>query len=432
MLLQFDIENNRSIKNKKRLSFIADNKPEHKEALIKYDKHNILPVIGIYGKNAAGKTNILKSFKHIRNMIRFSHEFNPVMPIPFYEPFKFTNDIDIPSSFEVSFICKDKKYNYGFSHNSSEILEEYLYVFNSVKPTKIFERSFNNNNDNFSFGNNYENMEYLTERTHKNKLFLSVAAQWAAKIEEINDIFNYFENSILYYQKNWNEPSNEFFEKTTQLLIENEEARDFIKNLIKHLDLEFENIKVNRQTVDIEKLPEEIQLLIKNLNSNKENEKSELTASQISSLYNINEEEYSLNLKDESNGIQKLYDLFSILFESFTKQKIVIIDEIEMGLHPILAKELIRLFQDLTINKFHSQLLFTTHDTNILNTSLLRRDQFWFVSKDIKNNYATDLYSLSDINGVRINDNIARNYLLGKYSTIPEIYFGDNEDDKKF
>lgn len=432
MILQFDMENNRSIRSRKRLSFIADNKPEHKQSLITCDKYNILPVIGIYGKNAAGKTNILKAFKHIRDMIRFSHEFNPVMPIPFYEPFKFTNEINSPSIFEISFICKGKKYVYGFSHNSSEILEEYLYIFNSVKPTKIFERNFFNNSDNYSFGSKYENMEYLTERTHKNKLFLSVAAQWAAKIEEINDIFNYFENNILYYQKNWNEASPEFFEKTTQLLLENEEGKNVIKSLIKHFDLEFEDIKANRQVVELEKLPEEIQMILKNLNKAKETESSELTASQVSSMYNINNEEYFLGLKDESNGIQKLYDLFAILFESLTEQKVVIIDELEMGLHPILARELIRLFQDSTINKFHSQLLFTTHDTNILDLSLLRRDQLWFVSKEINSNYATDLYSLSDINGVRMNDNIARNYLLGKYSTIPEIYLGDNEDEKRF
>ncbi len=426
MILQFEVENNCSINEKQRLAFIADSKTEHEDSLINYEKYKILPTIGIYGKNASGKTNILKSFKHIRDMIRTSHDFNPAGPIPFYTPFKFTTEKNKPSNFEIIFICNEKRFAYGFSHNSNEILEEYLYIFNSSKPSKIFERKREEENDVYSFGSKYEGMEYLIERTHKNKLFLSVSSQWAAKIEEINDIFNYFENSILYYQKNCNEPSNEWRKKTTQLLIENKEARIFLKKLIKHFNLEMIDIKASNQTLNFENLPQDIQKLIEKLEGlnkgeRETKEQTEIKAPKVSFVYNIDNIEYFLEFVEESNGIQKIYDIFSLLFESLTSKKVLIIDEIEMGLHPILAKELVRLFQDTKINIFGSQLLFTTHDINILDLSLLRRDQIWFVSKSIEQKYSTNLYSLGDINGVRITDNISRNYLLGKYSNTPEV-----------
>lgn len=417
MILTLDVENNLSVNENQRIALVADSKGEHEEALIIFEKYKILPTVGIYGKNAAGKTNIIKAFKHVKDMIITSHNFNPTKPIPYYTPFKFSTEKDKPSKFEIMFVCNNKRYVYGFSHNSKKVLEEYLYIFNSSKASKIFERDEFNN---YTFGNKFESMEYLKERTHDNKLFLSVASQWAANISEINDIFNYFENDILYYQKNCNDNSPGWFEDTTNLLVENEEARLFLKKLITYFDLEMTDITADKTTLEIESMPDNLKNFILNFpGSIIEEVKGE--SSSISSIYTIDQEKFILNLNEESNGIQKIYELFPFLFKSLTSKKILILDEIEMGLHPLLAKELIKLFQNKEINIYESQLLFTTHDTNILDLSLLRRDQIWFVAKSIEDRFATELYSLSDIKGVRTTDNIARDYLVGKYTNIPKI-----------
>lgn len=422
MFLQYDIENNLSIKNKQRIAFIADNRKELINSEIDILGYKILPVIALYGKNASGKTNCLKGLKHIFDMVTLSHSFDPARPIPFYTPFAFTKEKNKDSKFEITFIVKDKRYVYGFSHDFIEIKEEYLYVFNSSKPSKIFDKNINNS-EIYTFGQNYNALKDYVGKTHKNKLFLSTAAQWAADQQEINDIYDFFRNGMIYYQKDCDMPSVEFENETTSLLIENENARNFFKALINYLDLEFEDIKPIKIPVDLSEFPEEIKKIIELTRKNDNN----LEATNIKTLYSIKGENYDLDLKQESNGIQKIYQVFPLLFHGLNSKKIIVIDEIETGLHPLLVKNIIRLFQDKNINKYHSQLFFTTHSTNLLDLNLLRRDQIWFSEREKENDYSTETYSLADVGGVRTSENIEKGYIKGEYTNSPkEKYWGDD------
>ena len=404
MLLQYDIENNLSVKSRQRVAFIADNKKELVDSEIDVLGYKILPVIGLYGKNASGKTNLLKGLKHIYDMLILSHSFDPARPIPFYTPFAFTKEKNKESKFEINFIINEKRYIYGFSHDSLEIKEEYLYVFNSSKPSKIFDKDINTQ-EIYTFGQNYSGLKDYIGKTHKNKLFLSVVAQWAADQEEINDIYNFFRNGMVYYQKDCGIPSVEFENETTSLLVEDENARKFFKTLISYLDLEIEDIKPTKIPVDLSELPEELKRLIK--------------SKSIRTLYNINGINYDLDLEQESSGIQKIYKLFPLVYHGLNSKKIIVIDEIETGLHPLLIKEIIKLFQNKNINKYNSQLFFTTHNTNILDLELLRRDQIWFTERDQDNEYSTEVYSLADVKGARTSDNIEKEYLKGEYTKTP-------------
>lgn len=415
MLLQYDIENNLSVKNKQRIAFIADNKKELINSQIDILGYKVLPVIALYGKNASGKTNILKGLKHIYNMVIHSHGFDPVRPIPFYTPFAFTEEKNKDSKFEITFIVKNKRYIYGFSHDSVEIKEEYLYVFNSSKPTKIFDKNIDNE-EVYTFGQNYVALKDYIGKTHKNKLFLSTAAQWAADQEEINDIYDFFRNGMIYYQKDCNIPAVEFESETTSLLIENENARKFFKSLISYLDLEFEDIKPTKIPINLNDFPDEIKKIIE-LTKEAENN---LEATNVKTFYNIGGKNYDLDLKQESNGIQKIYQLFPLLYHGLNNKKIIVIDEIETGLHPLLVKSIIKLFQNKEINKHNSQLFFTTHITNILDLELLRRDQIWFSEREAENGYSTETYSLADVKGTRLSDNIEKEYLKGDYVKVPK------------
>ena len=415
MLLEYDIENNLSIKNRQKLSFIADNKKELINSEINIQGYRVLPVIALYGKNASGKTNFLKGLKHVYDMVISSHSFDPVRPIPFYDPFIFTEEKNKDSKYEITFIVKDKRYLYGFSHDSMEIKEEYLYVFNSSKPTKIFDKNINNK-EIYSFGQNYNALKDYIGKTHKNKLFLSTAAQWAADQEEINDIYDFFRNGMIYYQKDCDMPAVEFENETTSLLIENENARNFFKSLINYFDLDFNDIKPTKIPFDLDELPEEIKKIIELTKKSD----SGLEATNIKTLYSIKGKNYDIDLKQESNGIQKIYQLFPLLYHGLNSKKIIVIDEIETGLHPLLVKNIIKLFQDKKINKYNSQLFFTTHITNILDLRLLRRDQIWFTKREAQNEYSTEAYSLAEIKGTRLSDNIERDYLKGEYVRIPK------------
>ena len=425
MLLQYDIENNLSIKSRQRVAFIADNKKELVDSEIDVLGYKVLPVIGLYGKNASGKTNLLKGLKHIYDMVILSHSFDPARPIPFYTPFAFTNEKNKESKFEITFMINEKRYVYGFSHDSLEIKEEYLYVFNSSKPSKIFDKDINTQ-EVYTFGQNYSGLKDYVGKTHKNKLFLSTAAQWAADQKEINDIYNFFRNGMVYYQKDCGIPSVEFENETTFLLMEDENARKFFKTLISYLDLEIEDIKPTKIPVDLSELPEEVKKIIEAARNGDKN----LEATSVKTLYNINGVNYDLDLKQESNGIQKIYQLFPLLYHGLNSKKIIVIDEIETGLHPLLIKGIIKLFQNKNINKYNSQLFFTTHITHILDLELLRRDQIWFTERELDNEYSTEVYSLADVKGVRTSDNIEKEYLKGEYVKTPrEILWSSDKDE---
>ncbi len=286
-------------------------------------------------------------------MVILSHSFDPARLIPFYTPFAFTKEKNKESKFEITFMINEKRYIYGFSNDSLEIKEEYLYVFNSSKPSKIFDKDINTQ-EVYTFGQNYSGLKDYVGKTHKNKLFLSTAAQWAADQEEINDIYNFFRNGMIYYQKDCSIPTVELKNETTSLLIEDENARKFFKNLISYLDLEIEDIKPTKIPVDLNELPEEVKKII--IEAARNGEKS-LEDTSVKTLYNINGVNYDLDLKQESNGIQKIYQLFPLLYHGLNSKKIIVIDEIETGLHPLLIEGIIKLFQNKNINIIHNYFL---------------------------------------------------------------------------
>ena len=147
---------------------------------------------------------------------------------------------------------------------------------------------------------------------------------------------------------------------------------------------------------------------------------SDLEATNIKTFYSVKGMNYDLDLKQESNGIQKIYQLFPLLYHGLNNKKIIVIDEIETGLHPLLVKNIIKLFQNKKINKYNSQLFFTTHITNILDLKILRRDQIWFTEREAENGYSTKTYSLTNIKGTRLSDNIEKEYLKGSYVKVPQ------------
>ncbi|MGL5935254.1 MAG: AAA family ATPase, partial [Cetobacterium sp.] len=323
-------------------------------------------------------------------------------------------DKTLPTEFVITFEVNEKKYFYKISYNNKIILEESLFVYNSVKPSKIFERT----GKEYSLSNEYESIRDLIERTHDNKLFLSVISQWVADKKEINDIYNFFKNDIIYFQNNYNSPSQNYRKKTTKLLTSDPNAGLFLKKIINYFNLEMNDIKADSFSIAFEKIPSDLRTFLESIQHlSKSKQTDDITAETIQSTYEINDKNYVLNFDEESNGTQKIYDLFSILYSGLNSKKIILLDEVEMGLHTLLAKQLIKLFQDLTINKFNSQLLFTTHDTNILDLEFLRRDQIWFARKKVQDNYATKLYSLATI-PIRLSTNIVKNYIEGKY-TVP-------------
>ena len=407
MLLEFKCRNYKSIKEEISLSMLATKDQEHEKTLFEVNGKRILPTSVIYGANGAGKTSIINAMKYMRFLIKNSQEFEPDRKIPM-----FTHKLNEVknTSVEMQFIHEGTKFVYGFTVNSIEVVEEYLYHFKNNKQAKIFERKGLNYEYGKSYNKNLSEIEKIVGKS--NKLFLSVAAIWG-KIDDVTNAFNYFDKEICISSK-LNEKG--WLNLTLKKINEDMNFKKKFIVFLNRLDINVRDIEivvdkekgVNEQLLQI--LSDEAIMMLKNNNNNR------VIVKEVILRY----DNITINLEEESNGTKKLFELGGVILDVLMKGKILIYDEIETSLHAIIAETLISLFKDEYFNTNNAQLIFTTHDTNLLDLNMFRKDEIWFAEKNIKT-FATDLYSLSDLKNIRQNENFEKGYIKGKYGAIPFI-----------
>ena len=417
MLLQFSVKNFMSIKNEVVFSMLAGTGDENMENVISLpnNKEKYLKTTAFYGANATGKTNFMRALTSAILMIRKSNIRNINERLIEMNPFKFDDELNkMPCEFEFIFIKNNIKYIYGFSADINKIYTEYLYYYSSAKPSLIFERN-NINEYKFPQAEQSKLNELASKNTDK-KLFLSTATAW--NYEKTKDAFMWFAEDIDTYDdyKNLVPISFEKFEKDI-----NGDLKKFTINLLKLSD-----IIINDYTFEVNQ--KEINNYLLNI-TNINNEKIMGKEVKISTKHEIEDEKgdiktYELDLSEESLGTYNLFMLSPILKDAFEKGKTIVIDEIDKSLHPLLVKYIIGLFHNSKVNKNNAQLIFNTHDINLLSLDLLRRDQIWFVEKDFKKG-ATEIYPLDDFS-VRKTENIQKGYLNGRYGGIPFVAEGNS------
>lgn len=406
MLIEFSVENFKSIKNKATLSMVAGKVSENIENIIE-DK-NLLKTAVMYGANAAGKTTIIQAFTAAILLIRGSNSRAITEPLPLIVPFKFDKvTLTGPTKFEFTFITNNIKYIYGFSADNKKIYEEYLYQYLSAKPSMVFER---NNTDEYHFVQSEDSkLKEIAEKNTPNKLFLATATNW--NYDRTRDAYIWFEKQIDTYDSFLNPTPN------TMLKFEhdsNDELKNFTLNLFRKTDISITNYICEVKEVN---LPPHVTFALNNNIMPKENIKSKEINFWMA--HTIGDTDYALSLQEESLGTQTLFLLSPVLKSAFEEGRIIIVDEIDRSLHPLIIEALIKLFHDKEINKNNAQLIFNTHTTNLLNLDIFRRDQIWFVEKN-SDTQDTSLYSLDEFS-VRKNENIEKGYLLGKFGGIPFV-----------
>lgn len=413
MLIEFKIQNFRSFKDEATLSMIAGSKKENIENVVFLDGVSILNSACIFGPNAAGKSNLLKALAASINYIRNSVYFHKDDPIPSMDSFAFDDEsLKNPSIFEYTFITQsNNKYIYKFSCNHKKVLFEELLAYKSQKPTTIFRRD--KDSYDFPIRESKKQMENIKSYNFENKLFLSTAAQW--NCSEVLDAYDWFQH----YVNVWipGHPDNIDFTIDILESDEGEDFRKFANRLLKVADLNIDYLTFEETK-------------IQNLNPNdlKETGVSEWAFNSRNKSYTIKTthkikqgksyKNYDLSFVHESNGTQLLFWFSGWLYTAFKHGICVCIDEFGTSLHPELAKYLISLFNDNVINPNHAQLIITTHILELLDLSILRRDQIYFVSKN--NVGSSELYSLDDYS-VRSGENILKNYNYGRYGAFPGI-----------
>lgn len=440
MLIEFSVGNFRSFKERVTLSFVAANTKARDTYINKNntisvnDKLTLLTSLAIYGANASGKSNMVMALEFMRRLVLSSASESQTDEPLAVEPFRLNTETENePSFFEIVFLLEGVQYRYGFEVNRTQVISEWLFSFPSFKEATLFVREENTIKPSSKF---FKEGKGLEEKTRNNALFLSVVSQFNGEISKL--ILKWFRRigvvsgleDMLY---------REF---TIRQIIEGKHKNEIIQ-LVKSLDLgivEIEGIKLDKTQVALPpSMPEELRaLLLNNLG-----DKDWLTVRTKHPKLDANDQQVDLVSFDmdqnESHGTQKAFYLAGPIMNALSQGRVLIIDEMEARLHSLLTQGLIRLFNSLETNPKHAQLIFTTHDTNLLSNKFFRRDQIWFVEKDTFN--ASHLYSLAELkvdnSKVRNDASFEEDYLQGRYGAIPflggikSVLLGESTNDEE-
>lgn len=399
MLLEFTCSNYRSIMNKIEFSFLASNDKTNEEELQVFGKYNILRTAVIHGANGSGKSNFIGAIGSMAYLVINSIQNQPGDHIN-QNAHKLLGN-DVPTVFTIQFVKNNIRYSYGFSIKNNLIDKEYLYYFPKLKQTIIFERE----GMKVIPGNKYKSSFALSlDALKENRLFLSCAANYT-NIDEIKQAFMFFRNDLVFYDSD-----NNWIEYSIHAIQDSEINKQIFISFLNHLGTKVKDIKTTIEKINVSDLPADMPEAIKNLLLNGRTERNSYT---VKLIYDQFETDL---MTEESNGVKKLFEVLCPIIDILKKGKILICDELESSLHEAIVCEIIKMFKLIDAQEI-PQLLFSTHDTSLLDSKLFRRDQIWFTELD--ENCSTDLYSLSEIRNVRKVENFRNGYILGKYGAIP-------------
>jgi hypothetical protein len=337
----------------------------------------MLKTVAIYGANASGKSNIIKAIRTCVQMIFDSHNYNENTVFAF-KSFKF-GKADAPSRFFVRFMIEGIEYEYSFSMTNKEIITEELFYYPNGRRSMVFsrdERKGPQKKDIYEFKNAIRRPADVAANTSKKTLFISRASQMDREIAKI--VFNYFSEHFVLNYIGYNASS------VTTLLNENKEL--FLKTLrIADSDI----VGLESQT-----LPSQLKI----------------------TTYHRNNPSIPFDFyTEESDGTQILFNMMLTILDIIKGNKLLLIDEIGPSLHTKLVEYIITMFH----HSESAQLIYTTHNTYLLNTNKLRKDQIYFVNK--RTDGSSDLYSLFDFKDFRENMDLEKAYLQGRFDAIPYI-----------
>ena len=405
MLLQFSCENHKSIKNKVVFSTTASN-DVNKDELMQFDNNYVIRSAAIYGANGSGKSNFISALEFVRALVVESIKHQPGQGV--FQALHKLSERMAPSIYNIQFVKNRIKYVYEFSIKENLVSSEYLYYYPNGRKTIIFER----NGLNIYPGDKYKSVFELSLGVLKdNRLFLSCAANYT-NLKEIEDAFLFFNNDMVIYNPNTNINPGSWIEKSIKLLQENKVVKEFFVDILKTLQTGITDIKVKFETkmMNASELPQEMPDALKALFTAQETNQMEAKV-----VYDGFETDL---MSEESTGIKKLFEIVCPIIDVLNNDKVFICDEIETNLHETVVKQIIQLFKYMKKDNF-AQLLFTTHNTNLLSMDLFRRDQVWFTQLDAGR--STQLYPLTEIRNVRRAENLERGYISGKYGAIPML-----------
>ncbi|MFN7098040.1 MAG: AAA family ATPase [Gammaproteobacteria bacterium] len=412
MLVEFRVKNFRSLRDEQILSLVAAKDKSLEDTHTFTTGINAVPTLlrsaVIYGANASGKSNLIKALQYMRGVVLESASV--IQPGQTYsvQPFRLdAKSAQQPTEFEITFLLDGIRYQYGFTMTTQRIMSEYLLVYKAFKPQCWFKRQYDPETDKdiYEFGAGLKGSKNTWETaTRPNSLFLSMAVQLNS--EPLRPIFDWFVNQLLIF--------NEQAKLNPQISIQQLQQADNSKifcDALTAADMSISNIevisrKVPRQAVHVDFTDGKTEI------RNEEMEEYQLRFRHVTA-----EGEATFDLMDESSGTRNLLFLIGPIRDVLKKGITLIIDELDTSLHTLLVRDLVKQFYHPNLNTNGAQIIFTTHDTSLLDAyGLFRRDQIWLVEKDRQQ--ASKLVALSEFSP-RKNEALERGYLQGRYGGVP-------------
>jgi hypothetical protein len=422
MIVEFSVKNFRSIKELQTISFATTGlkSPSRysdidKNNISSYGGINLFKTIGVYGANASGKSNIIKALDYFIKIITREPSSESNMS-NLSDPFLYQDDYSKTESFfQIVLIINNIKYRYGLmlKENSTPKAEDDTYYSREIITNEwLHGRKENNSNavnlftrEGDKITNNLENKAKIpSSLSYKHSLFITHAAAFdnSGVCQKIRDYLRRKTTSNF-------DNTHDKFRRMSVSYIEDEKngGKQKFLTLLSTFNLKYEDVILQKDNDS-----DQLAIFPQNKISLKKHYKNSENSFQ----------DRELNLfKNESAGTQKLFDLAGLLLRAFTLPTpgFIILDEIDSNFHPSLLIKLVKLFNNPEINRSNSQLLFTSHDTNLMSPSIMRRDQFYFTEKN--EDESTRLYSLADLKGIRNDADFAKQYLAGYYGALPVL-----------
>jgi len=442
MLLQFIVKNFMCFAEETVFSMVASTEPEHNHHLIQLTpKIQLLRTSALYGANAHGKTKLVEAIEFAKQLIVKGVQGNKLIPV---EPFHLNKTLRTqPSHFEFIIFYQNIRYHYGFIINHQRVLEEWLFVTPKIKEVRYFERVTSETGKvtielgaSLARKNSKQRqfLEFVAQGTRPNQLFLTEALE--RNVEKLKPLYQWFEDILQVI------PATPHYLPLEIRANKEKPFIVFLSDFLKQADTGIQGIKTVEEEFNYDKhfpgMPEQIRLEIENnIRSGgtfimlSEGTSYTLCANESGQpiLIRLETQHHGqdgsvvgFDFAKESAGTQRLTHLLPILIDLLFSEKVYIIDELDRSLHALLPQLFLEAYLKGTGNQHRSQLIFTTHNTHLLDLKLLRKDEIWFLEKDEYG--ASHLYSLAQLK-MNSNLNLQKGYLQGRFGGIP--FLGDLE-----
>lgn len=421
MLVEFSLANYRSFHKVQTISFkatglVSEDRNVDETNVVGEGKNRVLKMVGLYGANASGKSNLIKGLSFFQEMVQSSLESDELAAAG-VNPFKLSEQKENDSGFfQIILLIDGHKYRYGFTlDDDAKIQAEWLFGPAEKNETYYFKRDKGEVTCNADWFKEGASLPY--DKLRADALFLTFSASYDGEISRM--VKEYITRKIRI-------DNSDVIRMGTLRRIRFMTPRTFTDSLIatgkkdvvlqwmKEAGLVYSDVTLKR--IGIDKASEHNRIIF-----------SKNTYGSDGGIKGKAEMDLDL---DESEGTRKFYAYIGDLYDIFKQGGIFVSDEVDSSFHPSLLRKLITLFQNSDVNKANAQLLFTSHDTNLMKPDYMRRDQFYFAEKTITEE--TRLYSLSDLKGIRNNADFAAQYLAGFYGALPQLgnYLEEKSEDK--